>query len=225
MPTNEWAKVFRRDPHARAVKEALLDLEERAHLTGWDAAAGRPVLFTTYSNVSGGLFEYYMNRDLTRSLQMGHAHCDDVGQALTSMANLLVDLRQNGMPGGQGKGPTPAGQDLTSKDDTGMWQFHGLILLWEGWGITEYEGVETGLPRPEPGKLHEHPARMEYRQANMVDRNGQIWNLERRRSTLPIVNVWAPDDPDGPTGSVLHGLSRVVDAWCGVPVPIVSEVS
>jgi hypothetical protein len=182
MPTNEWAKVFRRDPHARAVKEALLDLEERAHLTGWDAAAGRPVLFTTYSNVSGGLFEYYMNRDLTRSLQMGHAHCDDVGQVLTSMANLLVDLRQNGMPGGQGKGPTPAGQDLTSKDDTGMWQFHGLILLWEGWGITEYEGVET-------------------------------------------VNVWAPDDPDGPTGSVLHGLSRVVDAWCGVPVPIVSEVS
>ena len=217
MPTTSLDELCTREPHALATKAMLSDLEGRAHKTGWDAAAKHPVLFTVYAQVDGSDVKYFVNGKLTLTIQKAHLTFGDIGLVLGAIAMDLHEMRVDGIPGV--RGPTPPGTDLSEADPG--WRFHGLVLLYEGWGVVDWEGEDIGLPKVEPGKQSEHPARMECRQAAMIDRNGRVWMFERRRNAEPTILVWTPGDENGPASPILHGLSKMMNAWCGTPVPVV----
>lgn len=232
-------------PQAAAIRALLLDLERRAHATGWDGPDSRPRLFQVDvpdrpdpAGAAGGLVQCSWCDWFTSCVKL---LCDtnggNVGAAMTRLAEVSEAgaqiMRTGTVPEGweDAGGLDLAGQypALVAAGQTGQdlgrggrgWRLFGYGFRAEFWtSIGDIPGARESAHRHE---LHTFAHRQEARMLFLACRDGLIWTATRVRGGRPLVVMQLPEADDGHRGLIVNSLSRMVRAVVNNPVPVVPE--
>lgn len=245
----DWTtRLCRRDPYAAAVRKSLLGLERELAKLGWDGERVDPKLFqldraedqpevelswcsglqATFASFvdavdgnvgrgmceTAGVFEDYVDALRTGKPLSGIAEFDEEALAAFQLDAAITEcmLREAG----------EAGDDLQVAQSPG-YTLYGLGMAAVAWTMQSNDPLAKKLFLEH--RLHEYEHRGEGRIVYCVGRDGILWVVRRERDGVPIALAYLPESDGGHAGSIVNGLSRLLNAMCSNPVPIWPNMS
>lgn len=240
----DWtSRLCARDPYAAAVRKSLLGVEREFAKLGWDGENTNAKLFQidrddvlpevelswctglqkTFAgfveavdgNVGRGMwemvgqFEAYVDALRTGKPLSGIAEFDEETLAEFQMDAAVTEcmLREAG----------EAGEDLQAGQSPGFTLF-GLGMSAVAWASRTKDPVAKKLFLEH--RLDEYEHREEDRIVYFIGRDGILWVVRRERDGVPLALAFLPDSERGHVGSIVNGLSRLLNAMVSNPVPI-----
>lgn len=227
------------DPHAAEIRKALLDLERKAHATGWDGPDSRPRIFALHLHKDRPQVRVQWADQFNSQLKaIAEANGGNIGSAIEhiaeiadtcaqymrsgsvpdrlaatlpqSVVDLMAEARERGMFDG----------DLMGDGD---YRFHGYGIRTEAWGArATAEDADAVHRAAEQRAIHRRPDRIELRYVLLPARDGILWIVERARGQRQASSTIAlpESSTSGFAGQIVHGLSRMSNAVAANPVPI-----
>lgn len=231
------------DATLAATRHTLLELERKAHATGWDGPNSRPQLFQLDIRRrarKGGLIHVEYLKEFTALIRVLMDQTDgNAAYAVKTLAKIMVEVRDavdapnspwfTSLPAWAQENLRPLqerfarGEDLT--DARPGYRFNGYALRSEAWMLSSVpdNADETWSTWVRPRKIHLHPERREIRFVAFVARDGLIWGVNRVRGERPFSYVFRAEDDQRHAGAIYHGLSIMVNGATSSVIPVVPE--
>jgi hypothetical protein len=229
-----------RDHKLAAIRKALVELERKAHATGWDGPDSRPSLFqlsvrdtqpVTLGCVVASPLPV-LNETVRTVMECTNGHLPTAMDFIARGAIEISDIAQGkpidmGMPNdvrhhveairerhgrGRALADVPRGFD-----------FYGYGLRSEAWMIDGHRDNETDLAMARNRQLHRHPRRREMRVVAFVGSDGLCWQVQRIRGEHPFSCMFRAEDDLHHRGAIYHNLSIMVNACGTTTIPIIPE--
>lgn len=211
------------DPLIAATRDALVTLEQ------------------TYQEDDGPQLFQMDRREATaevhihqpESLQQMYVHLanrldGEFGAALYQLAEWSEELAQKLRAGTAGPFAPPAvlarlaqtGHDLVSPGRAGF-DVYGMLLVADTW-MTEVDAEEAAELAEGKLKVRDMAGRRSLRMVVLYCRDGLAWTVTRcSDEPESTALVFPPESEDLFAGQIIHALSRLVNAMCNNPVPVV----
>lgn len=230
------------EPQAASIRHNLLEIERKAHATGWDGPNSGPRLFQIDAHPVKATVELSWCETYTEQL---NSMCDtvfngNVGAALSELARLwgvlagfvrtgeapdsitgdIIRMFQDRIRNSSDLLDFGPGSDLLgNRCGKRGYRLHGLGIRTEAWGAT---GASPELARLAASgeSIADHASAKEIRMVWYAARDGSMWTVMRGRGERP----WCAQVPHGMNlgigGDMVHALSHFVDALASTDVPI-----
>lgn len=215
-------RLCEQDPFAAAIGRKLAAVEEEFD---WDAP---PTLYQVDRHPQRPeiavdptpLLQFMLDRTVERV-------DGDFGAALCHLAT-FVEGMTNKLRSGEATDLAPdsylrraaeAGRDLLTARTPG-YRPHGLAIAATAWAVVAEPDSEVARGEV---RVRDAEQRVEMRMVFLAGRDGLSWTVARTRGEQPTTLVHLPESDDQFVGAIGNALSRIVNAGCGNPVPIMPD--
>lgn len=224
-------------PQGAAIRATLLDLERRAHATGWNGPDSMPRLFALNGRRRGNAVDHRWWDDFTLIVRLvADANDGRVGNGLQFLANHCENvthlMRTGEVPKDWARDSEQLNEDpvvrkarehfagmkgFAGDDDH---PFLGFGMRHEAFGLLASKSDGELQRYADEHRIHQHPQRVEMRLVTFVGSDGLLWWMQRLRGERPVVALYMPEGDMRQGGLVVNALSRMVNAVSANTIPV-----